>query len=148
MNSREEFKRRPTQLNLSPIGVRNQRKFAPNPSPIRIRILACTSVSIFSITLGSNVQLKWFKLGWKVNLNGYNFVVYQKPKFWSYMGQNTVKWSLKIWDFLQMRIQLVIGFLYLFKGSLGQKFGVPHLKNLLWSLSEDKGASLHVDQPI
>ena len=47
-----------------------------------------------------------------------------------------------------MEIQLVIEFLYLFKGSLGKKFSVPHLKNLLWSLSEDKGASLHVDQPI
>ena len=59
---RHEFKRRPTQLNSSPIGVRNQRKFAPNPSPIRIRIPACT-VSNFSITLGSDVQLRWFKLG-------------------------------------------------------------------------------------
>ena len=29
-----------------------------------------------------------------------------------------------------------------------QKFRVPHLKNLLWSLFEDKGALLHVDQPI
>ena len=47
-----------------------------------------------------------------------------------------------------MGIQLVIGFLDLFKDSLGQKFGVPHLKNLLWSLFEDKGAPLHVDQPI
>ena len=49
--ARHEFKKRPTQLNLSPIGVRNQRKFAPNPSPIRIRIPDCTSVSIFGITL-------------------------------------------------------------------------------------------------
>ena len=47
-----------------------------------------------------------------------------------------------------MGIQLVIGFLYLFKNSLGQKFSVPHLKNLLWSLSEDKWVPLHVDQPI
>ena len=47
-----------------------------------------------------------------------------------------------------MGVQLVIGFFYLFKGSLGQKFNGPHLKNLLWSLSEDKGAPLHVDQPI
>ena len=46
-----------------PIGVRNQRKFAPNqrkfapnPSPIRIRIPACTSVSIFGITFGSDIQ--------------------------------------------------------------------------------------------
>ena len=54
--ARHEFKRRPTQLNLSPIGARNQSKFAPNPSPIRIRIPACTSVSIFSITFGSDVQ--------------------------------------------------------------------------------------------
>ena len=47
-----------------------------------------------------------------------------------------------------MGIQLVIRFLYLFKGFLGKKFSVPHLKNFLWSLSEDKGAPLHVDQPI
>ena len=77
--ARHEFKRRPTQLNSSPIGARNQMKFAPNPSPIRIRIPAYT-VSIFSITLGSDVQLRWFKLGWKFILKGYNFVVYQKPK--------------------------------------------------------------------
>ena len=59
--ARHEFKRRPTQLNSSPIGVRNQRKFATNPSPIRIRIPACTSVSIFGITFGSDIQLRWFK---------------------------------------------------------------------------------------
>ena len=74
--ARHEFKRRPTQLNLSPIGVRNQRKFASNPSPIRISILACTLVSIFGITFGLDVQSRWFKLGWKVNLKGYNFVVF------------------------------------------------------------------------
>ena len=44
------------QPNLSPIGGRNQRKFAPNPSPIRIRIPNCTLVSIFGITYGSDVQ--------------------------------------------------------------------------------------------
>ena len=44
--------KRPTQLNLSPIGAGNQRKFVPNPSPIRIRIPTCTSVSIFGITFG------------------------------------------------------------------------------------------------
>ena len=54
--ARHEFKRRPTQLNLSPIGVRNQRKFASNPSPIWISILACTSVSIFGITFDLDVQ--------------------------------------------------------------------------------------------
>ena len=81
--ARHEFKRKPTQLNLIPIGVRNQRKFTPNSSPIRIRIPACTSVSIFGITFGSDVQSRWFKLGWKVNLKGYNFVVYQKSEFWS-----------------------------------------------------------------
>ena len=54
--ARHEFKRRPTQLNLSPTGARNQMKFAPNPSPIRIRILASTSVSIFGITFGSDIQ--------------------------------------------------------------------------------------------
>ena len=80
--ARHEFKRRPTQLNSSPIGAKNQRKFAPNPSPIRIRIPACTSVSIFSINFGSNIQSRWFKLEWKVNLKGYNFLVYQKSKFW------------------------------------------------------------------
>ena len=54
----DEFKKRPTQLNLSPIGVKNQRKFAPNPSPIQIRIPTCTSISIFGITFGSEVQLR------------------------------------------------------------------------------------------
>ena len=73
----------PTQLNSSPIGVSNQRKFAPNPSPIRIRIPACTLVSIWSITFSEDVQSRWFKLGWKANLTGYNFVVYQKSKLWS-----------------------------------------------------------------
>ena len=81
-SNQHEFKRRPTQLNSSPIGVRNQRKFAPNPSPIWIRILACTSVSIFDITFGSDIQSRWFKLGWKFNLNGYNFLVYQKSELW------------------------------------------------------------------
>ena len=80
--ARHEFKRRPTQSNLSPTGA-NQRKFAPNPSPIRIRIPACTSVSIFGITFGLDVQSRWFKPGWKVNLKGYNFLVYQKSEFWS-----------------------------------------------------------------
>ena len=84
--ARHEFKRRPTQLNLSPIGAKNQRKFAPNPSPIQIRIPACTSVSIFSITLGSDVQSRWFKSGWKNNLKGYNFVVYKSPN-------SEVKWA-------------------------------------------------------
>ena len=56
--ARHEFKRRPTKLNLSPTRARNQRKFTPNPSPIQIRIPACTSVSIFSISLGSDVQLR------------------------------------------------------------------------------------------
>ena len=77
-----EFKRRTTQLNLSPTGARNQRKFAPNLSPFRIRISACTSISIFDITLSSNIQSRWFKLGWKVILKRYNFVVYQKCKLW------------------------------------------------------------------
>ena len=54
-SSHDEFKRRPIQLNLSPIGVRNQKKFAPNPSPIQIRIPDCTSVSIFGITFDSNI---------------------------------------------------------------------------------------------
>ena len=70
-----------TQLNSSPIGARNQRKFAPNPSPIRIRIPTCTPVSIWSINFDVDVQLRRFKLGWKANLKGYNFVVYQKSKF-------------------------------------------------------------------
>ena len=80
--ARHEFKRKPTQLNLSPTGVRNQREFAPNPSPIRIRIPACTSVSMFGITFGSDILSRWFKLSWKVNLKGYNFVVYQKSELW------------------------------------------------------------------
>ena len=57
-----EFKKRPTQWNLSPIGARNQRKFAPNPSPIRIRILTCAPVSILGINFGSGVQSIGFKL--------------------------------------------------------------------------------------
>ena len=80
--TRHEFKRRPTQLNSSPIGARNQREFAPNPSPIRIRIPACTSVSIFGIFFGSDIQSRLFKLCWKVNLKGYNFLVYQKSELW------------------------------------------------------------------
>ena len=56
--ARHEFKKRSIQLNLSPIGVRNQRKFAPNPSPIRIRIPDYISISIFGITFGSDVQLR------------------------------------------------------------------------------------------
>ena len=56
LKAKHEFKRRPTQSNLSPIGARNQRKFAPNPSPIRIRIPAYTLVSIFGITFSSDVQ--------------------------------------------------------------------------------------------
>ena len=42
----------------SKIGAGNQRKFVSNPSPIRFRIPACTSVSIFGITFGSDVQLR------------------------------------------------------------------------------------------
>ena len=60
--ARHEFKKRPTQLNLSPIGARNQRKFAPNPSLIWIRISACILVSIFGITFGLDIQSRWFKL--------------------------------------------------------------------------------------
>ena len=58
-------------------------------------IPACTSVSIFGITFGSDVQSRWFKLGWKVNLKGYNFVVYQKSEVWildlfkGSLGQNS-----------------------------------------------------------
>ena len=84
--ARHEFKKRPIQLNLSPIGARNQRKYAPNPSPIQIRILDCTSVSIFGITFGSDVQSRRFKLGWNDNLKGYNFVVYKSPN-------SNVKWA-------------------------------------------------------
>ena len=80
--AKREFKWRPTQLSLSPIGARNQRKFAPNPSPIRIRISACTLVSIFGITFVLDIQSRWFKLAWKFNLKGYNFLVYQKPELW------------------------------------------------------------------
>ena len=60
---------------------KESKEFAPNPSPIRIRIPACTSVSIFGITFGSDFQSRLFNLGWKVNLKGYNFVVYQKSEF-------------------------------------------------------------------
>ena len=53
-----------------------------NPSPIQIRIPACTSVSIFGINFDSDIQSRWFKLGWKFNLKGYNFVVYQRSELW------------------------------------------------------------------
>ena len=43
-------------INSSAIGARNQRKFAPNPSPIRIRIPTYASVSIWSMTFDSYVQ--------------------------------------------------------------------------------------------
>ena len=120
--AKHEFKRRPTQSNLSPIGARNQRKFAPNPIPIWIRIPACTSVSIFGITFGSDIQSRWFKLGWK--LKGLQLFSLPKGRIQTVNGPKTsVKWSLKIWYFLQTGIQLIIGFLYLFKGSLGQNSG-------------------------
>ena len=61
--AKHEFKGRPTQLNLSPIGIRNQMKFTPNPSPIRIRILACTSVSIFGITFWVRCPIKVIQVG-------------------------------------------------------------------------------------
>ena len=51
-----ESQKRPTQWNLSPIGGRNQRKYAPNPTPIRIRIPTCALVSILGITFDSDVQ--------------------------------------------------------------------------------------------
>ena len=49
--------------------------------------------------------------------------LFSLPKVWIQTlngPKSSVKWSLKIWDFLQTGIQLVIGFLDLFKGSLGQ----------------------------
>ena len=61
----------PTQLNLNPVVVRNQKKFASNPNPIQIRIPVYAPVSILSTTFGSDVQLRWFKLGSKANLKGY-----------------------------------------------------------------------------
>ena len=83
----------PIQLNLNPIAIRNQKKFASNPSPIQIRIPICAPVSILSTTFGLNVQLRWFKLGSKANLKGYYghngfwsrhlvFVVAQEPYIW------------------------------------------------------------------
>ena len=115
--ARHEFKRKPTKLNLSPTRARNQRKFAPNPSPIRIRIPACTSVSIFGITFVSDIQSRWFKLGWKFNLIGLQLCSLPKVRIMTLNGPKfSVNWSLKIWYFLQTGI----GFLYLFKGSLGK----------------------------
>ena len=103
--ARHEFKRRTTQLNSSPIGARNQRKFAPNPSPTRIRIPACTSVSIFDITFGSDIQSRWFKLGWKVNLKGLQLCSSPKVRIMMLNGPKlSINWSLKIWDFLQKGI--------------------------------------------
>ena len=113
---RREFKRRSTQLNSSPIGARNQRKFAPNPSSIRIRIPSCTSVSIFGIPFGSDIQSRWFKLGLKLkelqlcSLPKVRIMMLNGPKL-------SVNCSIKIWDFLQTGI----GFVDLFKGSLGKK---------------------------
>ena len=141
--AKHEFKRRPTQLNSGPIRARNQKKFAPNPSPIRIRIPVCTSVSIFGISFGSDIQLRWFKLSWRVNLKGYNFFSLPKVRIMTLNGQkSSVNWSLKIWDFLQTGI----GFLDLFKGSLGKKErgetweekGVPHRRTFFGSLSEEE----------
>ena len=73
--ARHEFKRRPTQSNLSPIGATNQKKFAPNqkkfapnPSPIRIRIPDCASVSIFDITFDLNVVM--IQVGLESKLKG------------------------------------------------------------------------------
>ena len=61
--TKHEFKRRPTQSNSSPIGARNQRKFAPNPSPIWIRIPACTSVSIFWHNLRLRYPIDMIQVG-------------------------------------------------------------------------------------
>ena len=156
--AKHEFKRRPTQLNSGPIRARNQKKFAPNPSPIRIRIPVCTSVSIFGISFGSDIQLRWFKLSWRVNLKGYNFFSLPKVRIMTLNGQkSSVNWSLKIWDFLQTEI----GFLDLFKGSLRKKergekperkrgcrievfFLGVFWKRRIWG----QGRELHVDQPV
>ena len=35
----------------------------------------------------------------------------------------SIKWNLKTWDFLQTGIQILIGLLDLFKGSLRQNLG-------------------------
>ena len=43
----------------------------------------------------------------------------------------SVKWSLKTWDFLKTGIQLVIGFLDLFIGSLGQNSGGATIEHKL-----------------
>ena len=53
-----ESQSRPTQLNLSPIEIMNQRKFALNSNPVWIRIPACAPLSILSITFCSEVQLR------------------------------------------------------------------------------------------
>ena len=53
--SHNEVKRRPTQLNFNPIGVKNQKKFAPNPSLIRIRISVCAPIRKY---FGHNFLLK------------------------------------------------------------------------------------------
>ena len=71
-----ESQSRPTQWNLSPIGVRNQWKFATNSSPIRIKIPTCAPVSILDIRFSLDVQSRWPIR--KINLKGYNFLVNQK----------------------------------------------------------------------
>ena len=58
-------------------------------------------------SLLKGLQLRSLPKVWILRLNG--------PK-------SSVKWNLKIWDFFQTRIQLVIGFLELFKGSFREKF--------------------------
>ena len=68
--ARHEFKRKSTQLNLNPTGARNQRKFAPNPSPIRIRIPACISVSIFGITFWLRPPIEAIQVGLESKLKG------------------------------------------------------------------------------
>ena len=45
--------------------------------------------------------------------------------------KTSVKRNLKTWDFLQTGIQFVIGFLDLFKGSLGQNSGGVAVKHNL-----------------
>ena len=68
--AKHEFKRRLTQSNLTSIGARNQRKFALNPSPIRIRIPACISVSIFGITFWLRPPIEVIQVGLESKLKG------------------------------------------------------------------------------
>lgn len=61
------------------------------------------------------------QVGIEIKLKGVQLCILPKVRILKLNGlKMSVKWSLKTWDFLQMGIQFVIGFIDIFKGSLGQ----------------------------